>query len=213
MESSTLTFAALDKRIEEQPEHPSYQIAPNRRAIWGNGIGFVSAMLALTISKTLPDNRWALATIIVLLVIELTAFILAWTAQLPGLNLRPSKERREFAEILDFDMPHHEELIAWLKSFPRERLQAMSDFASLRVDRLRSKLPILTGGLDKLGALPILAALIIQFKDMHWPPQPSWTELFLFVVLMLVYWLSMLQVGLRFRLELYDVLLKKALGT
>ncbi len=213
MESSALTFAALEKQIVGLPEHPSYRIAPNRRAGWGNSIGMVSGLLALTIGKTMPDARWVAVTMIVLLVIELAAFILAWTAQLPSFNLKPSSERREFAEILDFDMQHHEKLIGWLQDFPRERLQAMSVFASYRVERLRNKLPLLTGGLDKLGALPILAALVIQFKDMHWPPQPSWIEVVLYAVLMLVYWLSMLQIGLRFRLELYDTLLKKALKT
>ncbi|WP_225578263.1 hypothetical protein [Rhodanobacter sp. 7MK24] len=169
-------------------------------------------MLGQIISKTLPNSRWALATVVVLLVIELTAFIVAWTAELPGFNLKPSSERRESAEILDFDMPHHEALIDWLRDFPRERLQAMSDFAGFRVERLRSKLPLLIGGLDRLGILPILAALVIQLKDMHWPPQASWPEVFLFALLMGLYWLSVLQVGVRFRLELYDMLLKKALA-
>jgi hypothetical protein len=40
----------------------------------------------------------------------------------------------------------------------------------------------------------------------------SWPEIFLVGALMLVYWLSMLQVGVRFRLELYDTLLKSALA-
>jgi len=46
---------------------------------------------------------------------------------------------------------------------------------------------------------------------MHWPPQPSWSEVILFGALMFAYWLTLLQVGARLRLELYDVLLKKAL--
>lgn len=213
MESSTLTFAALDKRIEDLPLHPSYQVAPSRRVGWGGSIGFASALLAQIIGKTLPNNRWALAAVIVLLVIELSAFFVALTAQQPGFNLKPSSERRESAEILDFDMPHHEELIGWLRNFPRERLQAMSDFTGFRVERLRSKLPLLTGGLDRLGILPILAALVIQFKDMHWPPQASWPEVLLFALLMGVYWQSLLQVMVRFRVEQYDMLLKKALAT
>ncbi|MEW9573026.1 hypothetical protein ABQJ54_14815 [Rhodanobacter sp. Si-c] len=213
MESSTLTFAALDKRIEGLPLHPSCQFTPSRRVGWGSGVGFASALLGQIIAKTLPNSRWALAAVAVLLVIELLGFFVAFTAQQPGLNMKPSSERRELAETLDFDMPHHEELIGWLRNFPRERLQVMSDFTGFRVERLRSKFPLLTGGLDKLGILPILVALFIQFKDMHWPPQVSWPEVFLFVLLMGVYWLSLLQVGVRFRLELYDMLLKKALAT
>jgi len=128
-----------------------------------------------------------------------------------AMAVRPAAERREFAETLDFDMPHHDGLIAWLCTFPRERLEAMSAFASHRTMRMQSKLPLLTGNLDKLGALPVFAAPIIQFKDMHWPPQPSWSEVTLFGALMFVYGLTLLQVGARLRVELYDVLLKKAL--
>ncbi|HEV2622579.1 MAG TPA: hypothetical protein VGU65_10895 [Frateuria sp.] len=40
----------------------------------------------------------------------------------------------------------------------------------------------------------------------------SWPEIVLIGALMFVYWLSMLQVGVRLRLELYDTLLKSALA-
>lgn len=213
MESHGLTFAALEKRIEELPEHPSNQVSPSRRARWGNGIGTAAGLLGLIIGKTMPGNHAVLVATVVLLVVEVAAFVVALTAELPSLNLRPSRERREFAEVLDFDPPHHGELIGWLQGFPRERLETMSAFASHRLDRFRSKLPLLTGGIDKLGMLPIAIALFIQFKDMQWPPHPSWLEVFLFALLMLVYWLSMLQLSLRFRLELYDTLLQKALAT
>ena len=118
MESSTLTFAMLDKQIEGLPLHPSYQFTPSRRVGWGSSIGFASALLALIIGKTLPNNRWALAAVMVLLVIELSGFFVAFTAQQPGFNLKPSSERRESAEVLDFDMPHHEDLIGWLLRIP-----------------------------------------------------------------------------------------------
>ncbi|WP_336807834.1 hypothetical protein [Fulvimonas yonginensis] len=108
-------------------------------------------------------------------------------------------------------MPHHEGLISWLRSFPPDRLTAMSAFASHRLERFRSKLPLATGGIEKLGALPALAALVVQFKDMQWPPHPSWTQIVLFAGLMFFYWLCMLLLSQRFRLELYDALLRKAL--
>jgi hypothetical protein len=167
--------------------------------------------LALIAAKMLPQTLWASVLTVVLLVIEMAGVVLLGFAQTLAVNLKPGKERREFAEALDFDMPHHEALVQWLRQFPRKRLVAMSAFASQRFERMQNKLPLLIGSLDKLGALPVFAALVILFKDMHWPPQSSWPQIFLFVTLMLVYWVSLLQVGIRFRLELYDVLLKKAL--
>lgn len=209
---SQLTFGVLEKRIEDIPEPPSYRISPNRRARWGNGIGIVAGLLGLVIAKALPSNRAALIAAAGLIVVEVVAFVVAWTAELSTLNLRPSSERREYAEALDYDLPHHLDLIEWLRTFPRERLEAMSAFASHRLERLRSKLPLLTGSMEKLGFLPLATALFLQFKDMHWPPQVNWAEIILIGALMLVYWSSILQLALRFRLELYDTLLKKALA-
>jgi hypothetical protein len=49
------------------------------------------------------------------------------------------------------------------------------------------------GGIERLGVLPVLAALVVQFKDMRWPPpHPSWMQIALFGGLMAFYWLCML---------------------
>lgn len=108
-------------------------------------------------------------------------------------------------------MPGHQGIVAWLRSFPCDHLQAMSDYAGHRLDRYRSKMPAFTGSFDKLGALPVMAAIAIQFKDASWPPQISWWQIVLFGLLAFFYWMSVLLINLRFRAELYDTLLKKAL--
>lgn len=213
MESPTLTFAALDEQIEALPQHPSYGGSSSARARWGSGIAMTAGLLGVILGKTLPNSHIVLALVTGLFVVEIAAFLVAGTANLSGINLRPSSERREFAEVLDFDLPLHLELVAWLKHFPRERLEQMSAFASHRLERFRSKLPLLTGSIDKLGFLPIVAALLIQFRDMQWPPHHGWPEVMLVAALMGMYWLSLLQVGSRIRLELYDALLRKALAS
>ena len=212
MASEQLTFAALEERIEGIPLAPAYRISPSRRVRWGNGIGMVAGLLGPVVGKAFPTGLTTLIAAIVLLIIEIAAFAVAWTADLPVLNLRPSKERREFAGTLDYDLPHHLDLIAWLKGFPPERLEVMSAFAAHRLDRFRSKLPLLTGNMEKLGFLPLATALFLQFRSMVAPAHVDWTEIILIGVLMLLYWLTMLQLGLRFRLALYDTLLKMALA-
>jgi hypothetical protein len=211
MESQQLTFGALEKRIEEIPEHASHRSAP-KRVRWGNGIGMVAGLSALILIKVLPTSPTVLISAMVLLVVEIAAFVVAWTAEVSSFNLRPSSERREYAVTLDHDMPHHFKLIGWMREFPRERLEAMSAFATHRLDRFRTKLPLLTGSMEKLGFLPLATALFLQFKDLSWPLHLSWPEIILIGALMFVYWLSMLQVGLRLRLELYETLLRSALA-
>lgn len=211
MTPEQLTFSALERRIEKIPEHPSYRVSPSRRARWGNGIGFAAALLALTLGKVLPASFTAVIATYVLLAVEITAFAIAWTAGLPTFNLRPSTERQEFAETLDFDLSHHVELVSWLQRFPREQLARMSAYSAHRLDRMRSKLPLLTGSIEKLGVLPLIGGLFLQLKGLHWPPQLHWPQILLIAFLMLCYWMGMLLLSLRFRLELYDTLLKRAL--
>lgn len=211
MEASVLTFASLDERIEAQPEHPSYQIMPTRSVRWGNALVAVSGISALLLGKIAANEPWVVFVLLALLAVEIGGLIVVITAQLPSLTLTFANQRREYAETLDFDLPHHDSLVAWLRSFPRTRLQTMSSFATHRVERFRTKLPLMTGGIERLGALPVVAALVVQFKDMQWPPHPSWTQIILFTGLMLFYWLCLLMLSQRFRLELYDALLKKAL--
>lgn len=213
METSALTFVALDEHIDALPEHPSYQIKPKRRVKWGYVLAATTGTLALVLAKVLPPKWWVVILLYTLLAIEIIGLILAISGDFDSFKLTPARQRREFAEMLDFDMPNHEELIEWLRAFPHGRLEAMSDFVELRIERFRSKLPLLTGSMDKLGALPVLVALVIQFKGMRWPPSLNWLEIVFFGVLMFLYWLCMLSVSQRLRLELYGALLKKALAT
>jgi len=212
METSALTFALLNEHVETLPEHPSDRITLNRREKWGIALFALAGTLGLALAKLLPPEPSTVVLVSVLLFVEIIGMVLVISAGFSNLKLTFAHQRREFAEVLDFDMPHHENLIAWLRSFPPERLQAMSDFSGFRVERYRSKMPILTGGMEKLGLLPILAALVVQFKDTYWPPHPSLWQIVLFALLPFFYWLCMLAVTQRVRLELYDMLLKKALA-
>lgn len=213
MEMPALTFASLDERIETPPSTPRPgPAARERRNKLGVALVVVSGVSALLLGKMLPPRPWVWAVLVALLIVELAGLILSVPATLSEiLSMRPARQRREMASEMDFDMPGYESTIAWLRSFPRERLQAMSDFAAHRLDRYRSKMPAFIGSLDKLGALPVLAAIVIQFKDASWPPQIGWWQILLFGLLAWFYWMSLLLINLRVRVELYDALLKKAL--
>jgi len=204
-----LTFSSLDARIESLPEHPA-SARPGGRVGWASAIAIAAAVSALLLLKVFPGNPTAVVIALALMAVEMGAFAVAMTATLP--TMHPARERQEYAEVLDHDLPHYQAIIAWIGQYPREQRQAMAAFASHRLERFRSKLPLLTGSMEGLGVLPLLGALFLQFKDMHWPPHPSWPEVLLISGLMLFYWLSLLQISVRWRLELYDALLKKSLA-
>lgn len=207
-----LTFAALEAKLEGLPQHPNASTDMPRRSRWGFAIGFASGALGLLAGNLLPSNHLSTALIAgTFLVIELIAVGVSIAAQLPQSWPTFAGERREAAEELDFDLPHHQDLIRWIQDHPRDQVQQLSDYASYRLERLRERMPLLTGGIEKLGALPVFIALYIQFKDAHWPPHPSWIEIILMLALVLGYWMSLLQINVRFRMQTYEALLKKAL--
>lgn len=212
MESPTLTFAALDARIEALPEFPPDKALFPRRAQWGYAAAAAGALFALLCIKLLPAG-----TIYTAVLVYIGVAVEAAGAVIVGIPLIPKKwptfarERRDFSEQLDFDLPHHLALVEWLRTFPRDQRETLSEFISYRHERMKERLPMLTGNLERLGALPIVIALYLQFRNLHWPPHPSWMEIFLIVVLVLAYLLSVTQVSVRLRLQLYETLLRKAL--
>jgi hypothetical protein len=86
----------------------------------------------------------------------------------------------------------------------------MAHYASQRHESLKDKHPLISGGMEKLGALPVAAVLFLQFKDLHWPPQPTWPEFILGMAIVGLYWGSLLLVSVRFRAQLFALLLSQA---
>ena len=212
MESPKLTFAGLDARIEALPESPSDTAIFPKKAKWGLSAGAAGALFALLCIKLLPSNTMYTNLLAFIGVgVEIVGVVLFAISQIPKRWPSFANERRDFAEQLDFDFPHHLALVDWLRTFPLDQRQALSEFISYRHERMKEKLPMLTGSIEKLGALPVVIALYLQFKDRHWPPHPGGVEIFLIFVLAFGYWLSLTQISTRLRLQLYETLLRKAL--
>lgn len=207
-----LTFAALNARIDALPEFPKDSTIFPKKMKWGLAAGAAGASLALLSIKLLPSNIYTVTLSSLGVVVELVGVVVAIISQVPKKWPTFASERSEFAEQLDFDLPHHLALVDWLRTFPVEQRKTLSEFITYRHARMKERLPMLTGSIEKLGALPVVIALYLQFKDMHWPPHPSWVEIFLIFALVLAYVLSMLQVSVRLRLQLYETLLCKALA-
>jgi hypothetical protein len=210
MDLATLTFSALNERIDALPDHESLAIAPTKREMWGYVVGFGAWFIGLVAAKVLPSSTTTAAFAATMLVVEVVALAIAVIPRRPWRFSTFASERRDFAAQLDFDQGHHDQLIKWLSTFPKERLEAMAEYASQRHERLKDKYPLIAGGLEKLGALPVVAALYLQFKDLRWPPTLTWPELILGLALIGLYWGSLLLASVRFRAQLFSVLLTQA---
>lgn len=211
MDSATLTFATLNARIDALRDHESLLVAPGRRQRWGYIIGFSAGFLGLLVGKLLPNAKLAPLFTATMLAVEIAGLLVAIIPRRPWRLPGFTSERRTFADQLDFDMEEEAGLVAWLRTFPKERLKVMERYVSQRHERLKDKLPLLSGGLEKLGALPVAVALYLQFKDLRWPPHLSWIELFLGFALVSLYWASLLLTSVRFRAQKIEVLLRQAI--
>ncbi|MBD8899005.1 hypothetical protein [Rhodanobacter sp. DHG33] len=211
-DSPTLTFAALNAKIDALPQFPETPTILPINPKWGFIAAATGALVGLLSVKLLPSNAiytFILASIGIL--VEIVGVVVAILSDLPKKWPTFARQRREFAEQLDFDLPHHMELVTWLRTFPVDQRKTLGEFVTYRHARMKEKLPLFTGSIEKLGALPVLIALYLQFKDMHWPPHPSWIEIVLIFALVYGYYSSVRLISERLRLQLYETLLSKAL--
>ncbi|MFK2879296.1 hypothetical protein [Rhodanobacter hydrolyticus] len=213
LESPRLTFAALNAKIDALPQFPEAPTILPLKARWGFAAAIAGALLGLFSVKLLPSN--AIYTVIlgsIGVAVEIVGVVIALLSDMPKKWPAFANVRREFAAQLDFDLPSHLELVGWLRTFPLDQREELSEFVVYRHARMKEKLPMLTGSIEKLGALPVVIALYLQFKDMQWPPHPNWLEIVLIFALVFGYCLSVLQINVRLRLQLYEMLLGKALA-
>lgn len=211
MDEPILTFALLNARLDERSVHPSLKVeVPTKRIVFIGG-GFLAALGGTLASQFIPLHEAPRLVIAASsLVLELLGFVVGAFWRLPKLP-RPARERQEFADQLDFEMANDQDVICWLSRFPKARLAAMRDYAGYRADLFRRRLPIMTGGLEKMGILPLAAALFVQLKNFSWPPHLSTIQWILSAGLVGLYIGGLLQLSVLFRSESYARFLSVAL--
>jgi hypothetical protein len=212
MDKANLTFAVLNERIDALPEHESLAVAPTRRQRLGLIIAFGAGFLCVLAVKVLPASFPLAIFSFAMLAIEIVALVMA-VPRRPWVLPSFAAGRREFADLMDFDLHEYEKLITWLRGFPKDRLDAMARFATHRNERLRERYPLVFGGIEKLGTLPVVTALFLQFKDLQWPPHMTWIEFILGTALVGLYWAGLAFTSVRYRAQLFEMLLKRAIET
>jgi hypothetical protein len=132
------------------------------------------------------------------------------------------REGREFrhprafhAEELERSFVLYRQLVGQLRSFslePRaERLRFIQDRRAVMYERLG----LFTGGMERLGVLPVLLALYLQFKDWRWRDWAAFSQIdlvqgLLVWALLLAYAASWFLVHLRTRVQAYELVLAEA---
>lgn len=120
---------------------------------------------------------------------------------------------RSGAQDLDRDYLGYQQIVRWLRQFPRDALKSRLVFTSSRADSWQRGTSLIMGGVEKLGFLPVIVALYLQFKDTTrlWPPDITIVGGFFALLIIGIYLIGMWALTRRFQVTRFERLLIMAL--
>lgn len=218
MNSETLSFATLEKRIQAMPDGPSSVLTTPRWLVWFDVIGtagMIIGILPFLMIQILTPRLWmvGMAHLGLCLTIAYVPHVVhsVWVMVGEFWRWRP-----KLVEQSDHDLAQFRELRSWLRKFPRAALEDHRRFAHLSQERLAAKLGLLQGGFDKLGVLPALLALLLLVVNAGnlsidtLLRVPVWQS-GLALIFIITYFIAFLAMRMRLRLQLYEAVLDDAL--
>jgi len=123
--------------------------------------------------------------------------------------------RREHAREIEEGYTRYQQLVQQVRAFPLEQRRRRLRYIRDRRTTMHERLGLFTGGMERLGVLPLLVALYLQFKDWRWGNWNAFANItlvqgaFAFWILV-AYALSWYLVHLRARVQAYELLLAEA---
>ena len=209
----TLQFAELDALIETlMPFRGGEPLFALDEKVTGV-LMLLGAAVALVGAKLIPMplGGWV---VLLGLVVELSAGLwMIWlSARREPMSFKAN--RTLFAAELDQDFVSHGKIVAWLTTFPRSELEARRHYVEQRRATLDQRLGFLVGSLDRLGALPLIAAIYLQVKDVRFnaPADIGILPSLLVVAMLMLYWVGALSFSLKLRLTAYERYLADAMA-
>lgn len=213
MSDEALSYALIEKKIDRYAKDVA-EVQPSRleRGATLVSVGLiVAACIAAPFVKTLVALR--------LLQVGLGLCVIA---MLVGFGCFVRREWHSFfrrndvlSRELDHDYGQWRGMVAEMRRFPRAELARRLRYLSARKSSFAYRLGLITGSVQRLGILPLLAILYLQFKDWRFG---DWQALgrvhmlggLLLWALFLTYFLSWWAVGLGNRWDAYEALLIEA---
>lgn len=181
---------------------------------WSLIIGLIGAGFGL-LSAALLDGKAALVCSVTGLAIELVGFAVFAVLQV----IREAQSFRHpyaiHAQEMEQQFHHYQGIVTALRVFPLEHRRQRETFIRDRRTNMHERLGLFTGGMERLGVMPVLLALYLQFKDWRWG---DWNALgnitavqsVLAFLLLFAYALSWHLIRLRVRVQTYEQLLIEA---
>ncbi|KFN41038.1 hypothetical protein [Arenimonas oryziterrae] len=202
------TFVLFEQEVAKySPDIPVFETKWEKYSFFA---GFSGALIAY-LGVFLPVGNWKVVLVVGGFILELAAFAVLVTiiARREWQSLRNGKIN--FARDMDADYSLHRKFIEWLRGYPSPVLRGCLGYVRRRGERMKRKLGLLSGGVERLGILPLLAALFLQFRSFKWEGIPNYLELLAALVLIALYGIGWWSVLTTLRLDTYEMLLADAL--
>lgn len=213
-EPGELSYTELERRIKALPEGPANVFTtPRPFAIAGviGNAGIILGLLPSLLVTFMTPQMWMVWVAQFGLGIAILGCAPEFFRSLWVVARGTYRWRLDQVVQLDHDLVQFRTLIAWLRRFPTAVLLEHLRFAQRVRTRLSMKIGLLSGGLDKLGVIPVLIALGIQVKALtDWGQTPTW-QILIGLFLSISYLVALMGAFMRLRLQLYESVLEEAL--
>jgi len=140
-------------------------------------------------------------------VLQLIGAVLIASRQIRDVMPDFMDSKQKFAAELDEQFVQREEILAWLRSIPTSIRQPRMVYVEARLESLRSRYPIVFGAVDRLGVLPVLVGVLIQYQALKSVSGPI---MLLGLAIVGLYLMSLWMVRYRIQLEGYIRVLRAA---
>lgn len=192
MQDAQLHFQTFQQRPGEAfPDEPDW--VPTRAERYSLYAVLASALLAL-LGKLLEDQ---IAAHVYLIAAGLAGELLFGVIYVVLAARRTAQDvsfnEKKGAAELDQDFRSYVAVTTWLRGFPEIELRNRLVFASIRAEGWQRGTSLVWGSVEKLGMLPIIAALYLQFNDttLSWPPNVTALGVLLAFLILTTYTLGL----------------------
>ena len=213
MTNEPLTYALIEKKIDQYAK----DVGDDKPgvveclAFWTTMVLWMPLLLAAQFAKS-RAALLVLAACTVLLLIALGVGMVCFVRrEWRTFHRRHDKLSRE----LDRDYDQWRGLVVAMRCFPKDELARRLCYVSARKSSLAYRMGLFTGGVQRLGILPLLVILYLQFKDWRLGDWAAFGQVHmvgglllwaLFLVYLGAWWL----VGMGTRWDAYEALLIEA---
>ncbi|WP_232522627.1 hypothetical protein [Stenotrophomonas acidaminiphila] len=161
-----LSFPALNAALDDYlARTDGTKAGPWER--WSLIVGLAGAGLAMLLGSALSGKAGVAVTQLGLAV-ELLGLGTSMCLRIRREWRQFRDARREHAREIEEGYTQYQQLVQQLRAFPLEQRRRRLRYIRDRRTTMHERLGLFTGGMERLGILPLLVALYLQFKDWRW---------------------------------------------